>query len=178
MDRVRAKVWKLTKGKKKKKELLCEALKSTKNPSHPYPSAPTNKNKLSLFYPSKYLPGVHFLIFHFRWGVQLSSRAHALHVWGLGFIPGTSRHWFHFETLSSTTVPVGKNPPATAGDTKDGGSIPGLGWSPGEGNGSPLQYSCLEKFMDRGAWWARVRGVTKSQTQLSDGACSMIQILF
>ena len=47
------------------------------------------------------------------------------------------------------------------------GSIPGLGRSPG-GNGNPLQYSCLENPMDRGAWWATVHGVTKSQTQLSD----------
>ena len=42
--------------------------------------------------------------------------------------------------------------------------IPGLGRSPGEGNGSPLQYSCLESPMDRGSWWATVHGVTKSQT--------------
>ena len=47
-------------------------------------------------------------------------------------------------------------------------SIPGLGRSPGEGNGNPLQCSCLENPMDRGAWWATVRGVTKSQTQLSN----------
>ena len=50
----------------------------------------------------------------------------------------------------------------------DLGSIPGWGRSPGEGNGSPLQYSCLENSVDRGAWWAVVHGVTKSQTQLSD----------
>ena len=46
--------------------------------------------------------------------------------------------------------------------------IPGLGRSPGEGNGNPLQYSCLENPMDRGAWWATVHGVAKSRTQLSD----------
>ena len=45
---------------------------------------------------------------------------------------------------------------------------PGLGRSPGEGNGNPLQYSCLENPMDGGAWQAAVRGVTKSQTRLSD----------
>ena len=50
----------------------------------------------------------------------------------------------------------------------DSGSIPGLGRSPGEGNGNPLQYSCLENFMDRGAWWATVQGVAKSQTQVSN----------
>ena len=46
---------------------------------------------------------------------------------------------------------VVKNPPVNAGDT---GLIPGLGKSPGVGNGNPLQYSCLENPMDRGAWWA------------------------
>ena len=49
----------------------------------------------------------------------------------------------------------------------DLGSIPGSERSPGEGNGNPLQYSCLENPMDRGAWWDAVRGVTKSRT-LSD----------
>ena len=50
----------------------------------------------------------------------------------------------------------------------DLGSIPGLGRSPGEENGNPLQYSCLENPMDGGAWWATVHGVAKSRTQLSD----------
>ena len=55
-----------------------------------------------------------------------------------------------------------KNLPPNAGDL---GLIPGLGRSPGEGNGNnPLQYSCLENSMDRGAWWATVHGVTKSRT--------------
>ena len=49
----------------------------------------------------------------------------------------------------------------------DLGSIPGLGRSPGGGNGNPLQYSCLRNPRDRGAWWATVHGVTKSQTGLS-----------
>ena len=57
-----------------------------------------------------------------------------------------------------------KNPPANAGDTGDGGSVPGLGRSPGVGNGNPLQYSCLENPKDRGAWLAPVHGVAKSQT--------------
>ena len=60
---------------------------------------------------------------------------------------------------------VVKNLPANAGDV---GLICGLGRSPGEGNGNPLQYSCLGNPMDRGAWWATVCGVSKSQTQLSD----------
>ena len=50
----------------------------------------------------------------------------------------------------------------------DLGLISGLGRSPGEGNGNPLQYSCLENPMDGGAWWAAVHGVAKSSTQLSD----------
>ena len=56
-----------------------------------------------------------------------------------------------------------ENPPAKAGDPGDSGSVPGLGRSPGEGNGNPFQYSCLENSMDRGAWQAVVHGVTKSQ---------------
>ena len=61
-------------------------------------------------------------------------------------------------------VLVVKNLPANAGDARDADLTPGLGRSPGEGNGNPLQYSCLENPMDRGAWQAAVRGVTKSQT--------------
>ena len=60
---------------------------------------------------------------------------------------------------------VVKSLPASEGDT---GSIPGLGRSPGAGSDNPLQYSCLENSMDRGAWWATVHGVTKSQTQLNN----------
>ena len=51
---------------------------------------------------------------------------------------------------------------------RDVGSVPGSGRSPGVGNGNPLQYSCLESPMDRGAWWATVHGVAKSQTQLNE----------
>ena len=53
---------------------------------------------------------------------------------------------------------VVKNPPANAGDM---GSIPGLGKSLGEGNGNPLQYSCMGNPIDRGAWWTTIHGVTK-----------------
>ena len=61
-----------------------------------------------------------------------------------------------------------KNPPANEGDL---GSIPGSGRSPGEGNGNPLQYSCLGNFMVRGALWATVHATlqsTMSRTRLSD----------
>ena len=63
-------------------------------------------------------------------------------------------------------VVVVKNLPARAGDLRDMGSIPGSGRSPGRGNGNPLQYSCLDNSMDRGACWAIVHGVTKSWTRL------------
>ena len=59
-----------------------------------------------------------------------------------------------------------KNPPANAGDIRNEGSIPGLGRSPGERNGNPLQYSCLENPMDRGAWQATVHKISKSRTGL------------
>ena len=60
----------------------------------------------------------------------------------------------------------GKESTCNAGDVGDTGLIPGLGRSPGEANGNPLQYSCLENPMDVGAWWATVQGVAKSWTQL------------
>ena len=59
-----------------------------------------------------------------------------------------------------------KHPPANAGDLREVGSIPGSGRFPGRGHGNPLQSSCLENPMDRGAWGATVHGVAESQTQL------------
>ena len=64
--------------------------------------------------------------------------------------------------------PGGSEVKASASNVGDLGWIPRLGRSPGEGNGNPLQYSCLENPMDGGAWWATVHGVAKSRTQLSD----------
>ena len=72
-----------------------------------------------------------------------------------------------FTTLFSV-FPVGSEDKASACNVGDLGSIPGLGRAPGEGNGNPLQYSCLENPMARGAWQATVHGVAKSWTQLSD----------
>ena len=57
-----------------------------------------------------------------------------------------------------------KNPPANAGDVREADLIPGSGRSPAEGHGNPLQYSCLENPMDRGAWWATVHSVTELDT--------------
>ena len=68
------------------------------------------------------------------------------------------------ESRVSQVALVVKNLPANAGDVIDAGSIPGLGRSPGGGHGNPLQYSCLENPVDRGAWWAKVHRVTQSQT--------------
>ena len=69
---------------------------------------------------------------------------------------------------ASNQVPGGPEVKASACNAGDLGSISGLGRSLGEGNGNPLQYSCLKDPMDRGAWWATVHGVAKSQTRLSD----------
>ena len=78
--------------------------------------------------------------------------------------------WYHTVVLlcvflMSSCSSVGKESACRAGDP---GSIPGLGRSPGEGNGNPLQYPCLENPKDREAWWAAVHGVSKSRARLSD----------
>ena len=67
---------------------------------------------------------------------------------------------------ASRVVLMVKNLPANSGDIKDAGSIPGSGRSPGGGHGNPLQYSCLENPMNRGAWQATVHRITKSLTRL------------
>ena len=69
--------------------------------------------------------------------------------------------------------PVVKNTSASIGDAGDAGSIPGSGRCSGGGHGNPLQYSCLGKPMDRGAWWAMVYVVAKSWTRLSDWALNL-----
>ena len=90
---------------------------------------------------------------------------------------GIRQHVPHTLHLTSTTATDGapqvalvvKNPPASAGDggvIKDAGFTPGLGRSPGGGQGNPLQYSCLENSMDRGAWQAMIVKTAKSRTQL------------
>ena len=70
-----------------------------------------------------------------------------------------------------------KNPPANAGDVRDANLIPGSGRSPEEGQSNPLQYSCLENPMDRGAWRAMVHGVAKSRTRLKRLSKYMTQSL-
>ena len=71
-------------------------------------------------------------------------------------------------SLSFGSIPGGSDSKESACNAGDPGLIPGLRRSPGEGNGYPFQYACLENSMDRGAWRATVYGVEKSQTQLSD----------
>ena len=71
-------------------------------------------------------------------------------------------HRILFTVPESQVALVVKNVPANAGDVRDKGSIPGSGRSPGRGHGNPLQYSCLENPMDRGAWWATVHRVAES----------------
>ena len=66
--------------------------------------------------------------------------------------------------IVTQVVLVVKNPLANAGDIRDTASIPGLGRSPGEGNGNLFQFSCLENSIDKGAWWVIVNGVAKSWT--------------
>ena len=79
-------------------------------------------------------------------------------------IPGTRRR-----IIASQAVLVAKSPPEKSGDIRDAGSIPGSGRPPGEGHGNPLQYSCLENSMDRGAWRARVHRAAQSGTTEGTG---------
>ena len=69
---------------------------------------------------------------------------------------------------SIKSFPAGSDSKESACNAGDLGSVPGLGRSSGELNGNPLQYSCLENSMNRGAWWATVHGIAKSWTLLSD----------
>ena len=75
---------------------------------------------------------------------------------------------FKYRTIITKGFLGGSVGKETACNVGDPGSFPGSGRSPGEENGNPLQYSCLENPMDRGAWWATGNGVTKSWTQLSN----------
>ena len=90
-----------------------------------------------------------------RWKVLCDCLRHAGGAPGSGFV-------------LSFDFPGGSGGKESAYDAEVPGLIPGLGRSPGEGNGNPLQYSCLGNPMDRGAWRATIHGVTKSQTRPSD----------
>ena len=87
------------------------------------------------------------------------------------------RHCFSLSLVKAVTSgAVIKNLPTDGEDAGDAGLIPGLGRSPGVGNGSPLQYSCLVNSMDRGAWQATVHGVAKSRRRVSTHACTCTQL--
>ena len=91
-----------------------------------------------------------------------------LQVTGSGFIYIIISLYLLTPTMYLKDFPGGSDGKVSVYNAGDLGSIPGSGGSPGEGNGSPLQYSCLENPMDTGAWWATVHGVAKSRTRLSD----------
>ena len=89
----------------------------------------------------------------------------------------TNQNWYRIITLRCTisvtllscvSFPNGSDGKESTCNTGELGSVPEQGTSPGGGHGNPLQYSCLENPMDRGAWWALVHGVAKSQTRLSN----------
>ena len=97
---------------------------------------------------------------------QAAVNTHSLPVWQLEYVLAQPT-WTAMGLLWASQVAlVVKIPPANAGDVRDAGLIPRSGRSPGGGHGNPLQYSCLENPMDRGAWWATVHGVAKSRAQL------------
>ena len=98
---------------------------------------------------------------------RLSYSVSGIFVRAAQMVRQTPYFLFFFSNTKSRGFPDGavvKNLPASAGDAREVGSIPGLGRSPGEGNGNPLQYPCLENPTDREAWWAIVQLVAKSQT--------------
>ena len=91
---------------------------------------------------------------------------------GSGFNLGLKKMlWIYIEAVDSTRISqvalVVKKPPANEGDLRDAALIPGWGRSPGEGNGNPLQCSCLENPTDRGTWQATVHGVARNGHDLA-----------
>ena len=112
------------------------------------------------------LPSLYLCVFYLKPCFLLATRINDLEQYSdalFGYCP-----WYRGFPDGS----VGKESACNAGDIGDTGSIPGSGRSPGEGNGNSIQYSCLGNPMDRGAWRATVHGVTKSQTQLNNWACT------
>ena len=106
-----------------------------------------------------------FPIYFPMWNVLCSGMSDSATPWTVApwiLVPPGKPRW---EALRYPSGPVVKNPPANAGDIKDAGLIPGSGRYPGW-YGNPLQYSCLQNPMSRGAWWATVHRVAKSQTWL------------
>ena len=101
------------------------------------------------------------------WSILNLQQGFLFSLWPLHFCVCCLRLSSHLY-FSCLSFLGGSGVKASACNARDLGSIPRSGRSPGEGNGNPLQYSCLENPMDGGAWWAKVHGVAKSWTQLSD----------
>ena len=87
-------------------------------------------------------------------------------------------HILSYCIFSQLGFPSGSNGKEPSCNVRDPCSIPGSGRSSGEGNGNPLQYSCLQNPMDRGAWWAIVHEMAKSQTRLSNTAASLVSTTY
>ena len=111
--------------------------------------------------------------------VSLWDECNCAVVWtlfGTAFLWGWNENWpfpLHYYCVgASQVVLVVKNLPANAGVIRDAGSISGLRRCPGGGHGNPIQSSCLENPMNRGAWWASVHRIVQSWTQLSAGGCT------
>ena len=111
--------------------------------------------------------GLHWAYFSQGWWLSI--------VWCLKLIPMFLSSFLVFYGGSASLVPGFPGGSDSKASTRNAGD---LGRSPGEGNGNPLQYSCLENAMDGGGWWATVHGVAKSQTQLSDFTLVWYQWLF
>ena len=94
------------------------------------------------------------------------SRWKGTHLWSKPLLSSSVPFQASIPFPGASPLPVVKNLPANAGNLRDGGSIPGLGRSPGGEHGNQLQYACLENCMDRGAWWTTVHRVAKSWTGL------------
>ena len=92
-------------------------------------------------------------------------------------LAGSTRLCHQKPELGFPDISVGKESTHNAGDGGDKSSIPALRGSPGGGNGNPLQYSCLENPMDRGAWRGTVHGATNSWAGLSDSAAAAVETL-
>ena len=103
--------------------------------------------------------------------LSLGNLSHPGHKATWRIIKGLSCHHVSFSQCS------GKEPTCQSGDTRDTGSICRSGRSSGKGNSNPLQYSCLDNPMYRGAWPSIVHGVAKSWTQLSNWACTLINLV-
>ena len=106
-----------------------------------------------------------FILFYFNFWKYILSVLHIVwHNVSLNLLLIGERRGLFWDFPGGSVV---KNPPPSAGDAGDMGSVPGSGRSPGVGNGNPRQYPCLENFMDRGVWRAAIHEVAKSWTRLS-----------